>query len=95
MSPSKEAEELPLLLPEQIPEIARPHRFRTLAGVGFQSPLKIGAPPRSQSITACCIPQESKFFAHIAHNCNICVQTSITSIGEQLLPHQTKEILAP
>jgi hypothetical protein len=64
-SPLKEAEELFFVFPKQIPQVVRAYCLRTLTGVSFKSPSKISAPPRSQSIATCRIPQKSKFFAHI------------------------------
>jgi hypothetical protein len=62
--PSKKPEKLPLLPPEQIPEITRPHRLRLLARISLQPPPQIGTPPRPQPVAPRRIPQKSQLFAH-------------------------------
>jgi hypothetical protein len=95
-SPSKEAEKLLFLRPEQVPEVSRTHRLCAPAGVSFESPSKVRAPPRSQPVAACRIPKKSEFFAHIDHhNRNLRAKTSITFVHGRLLSHEAKEILAP
>jgi hypothetical protein len=62
--PPQKPEKLPLLFPEDIQEIPRPHRIRLLPRVRLQPPPKIRTLPRSQPITARRIPQKLQLLAH-------------------------------
>lgn len=80
--PTKKAKQLSLFSPEQIPEIARADRIRTLTRIGLEPPSQIGAPPRSQPVTARRVPQKSDLFAH-------------RSPQKLKYRHSTKDLLSP
>src|SRR5277367_2159455 len=77
--PTQEPQKLPLLLPEEIQEIARPHRLSLLSRVGLQPPPEIGAPPRPKPIAARRIPQKSQLLAHSHRpSSSICTGSAIS-----------------
>src|SRR5207248_1641281 len=62
--PPEKPQELPLFLPEDIPEVASPHRICFLARISLKPPTQIRTPPRPQAVAARRIPEKPQLLAH-------------------------------
>jgi hypothetical protein len=62
--PLQETPEFAALPPQELPEFYEADLFHLDAGISFDAPEKIRAPPRGQTMSPSGVPQEPEFVTH-------------------------------